>query len=329
MKLAGHEYPAALDAAVAARVLRTDVVLDVGCGIRPQAFFRPRLHLCVEPFGQYADLLRRFHGTRGDLLVLRGRALDALALLPDRAVDSSFLVDVIEHLPKDEGWKVLAELERVTRRQLVVFTPLGFMPQHHAPGEKDRWGLDGAAFQEHLSGWLPEELGADWEVHACAGYHETTDPGRRHGAFWALRTRHEALPALRERPLILWERPTDDDAGLARWLAAHSPSSYSLATPPELMAALPVLRATEAAAGAVHPILTGAPGGAAGKLGALRRQTLTLARLLERGGHRAVWLWSTGRLHGLAARAAAALARVPVRTREELLAKTARGPQGA
>ena len=88
-----YDTPALLDATLPKQLQHSETVLDIGCGIRPQPFFVPRLHLCIEPFGQYADLIRRHFAHQGNLFVLQGRVREALALLPDQSVDSSFLID--------------------------------------------------------------------------------------------------------------------------------------------------------------------------------------------------------------------------------------------
>jgi hypothetical protein len=98
---------------------------------------------------------------------------------------------VIEHLEKEEGRKVVAESERVAREQIVIFTPLGFMPQHMASNEADGWGLGGSAVQEHRSGWEPEDFGAAWSFYICKDFHGVDFKGKplekAHGAFYAVR----------------------------------------------------------------------------------------------------------------------------------------------
>lgn len=44
---------------VKGKVARTEVVLDVGPGIRPQSYFRPHVHICVEPYLPYISRLRK------------------------------------------------------------------------------------------------------------------------------------------------------------------------------------------------------------------------------------------------------------------------------
>ena len=61
--------------------------------------------------------------------------------------DACVALDLIEHLPKDDGWQLLDDLEHCATQRVVIFTPNGFLPQH---GHDD--------LQEHLSGWTPDEM---------------------------------------------------------------------------------------------------------------------------------------------------------------------------
>jgi hypothetical protein len=153
-----------LDRTIQDRIQKTDVVLDVGCGIRPQAFFVPKLHVLCEPYAEYLRILQNRYAQRSNVLILQSRWMEALRALPDRAVDSVFLVDVIEHLEKEEGTRLVAECERLARKQILIFTPLGFMPQDYASGERDGWGLTGIEWQVHKSGWTPDDFDASWRI---------------------------------------------------------------------------------------------------------------------------------------------------------------------
>jgi hypothetical protein len=58
-------------------------------------------------------------------------------------------LDLIEHLPREEGLRLLESMERIASRKVIVFTPNGFVPQE---------AYDGNPFQRHLSGWSVEEM---------------------------------------------------------------------------------------------------------------------------------------------------------------------------
>ena len=178
-------------AAVEKVIRETDVVMDIGCGIAPMNYFRPKLHLMVEPWREYSDILTYRHFGDKSVIIIRSGALEALRQLGDNSVDSIFLLDVIEHLEKDEGREVIIQSERVAREQVVIFTPLGFMPQHMEGGQLDGWGLSGRTVQEHRSGWEPEDFGAAWSLYICTEFHTVDFKGEQlnqaYGAFYAVR----------------------------------------------------------------------------------------------------------------------------------------------
>ena len=187
------------------RIARTDVVLDVGPGIQPQTYFRPRQHVCVEAHPPYVRRLQAERAGDAGLLLLCGTWQEVLPHLPDRSVDTAFALDLIEHLEKDEGYALLREMGRIARVQVVVFTPLGLYPQTYHEGELDAWGMDGGHWQTHRSGWHPEDMehaGDGWEAVVSPDFHRWDQDGNTLevplGAFWAIRTLDPARAAGRD-----------------------------------------------------------------------------------------------------------------------------------
>ncbi len=219
-----YNTPAELLATIEKSVKETEIVLDIGCGIRPMNYFRPKLHLLVEPWREYADILTYRHTGDKSVIVLRAGALEALQTLGDNSVDSIFLLDVIEHLEKEIGLKVVEECERVAREQVVLFTPLGFMPQHVEIGQKDGWGLSGNAVQTHLSGWEPEDFGSAWSFHICQDFHTSDFAGsplpEPYGAFFAIRNFDRKTVSIPDS-MTDFRHPTPADCELARATTAH------------------------------------------------------------------------------------------------------------
>ena len=131
---------------------RPHTVLDVGAG-----------------YGKYGLLAREYAGAArvdavdavpprfpvydhvwlGDL-----RSLESLLPADPPRWDLALFIDAIEHLEKDEAWKVLDTLVRRAHRVLVT-TPWGFRPQEIA----------GMPFETHRSGWHPWEFGQRCRVH--------------------------------------------------------------------------------------------------------------------------------------------------------------------
>lgn len=159
--------------AVVSAVRPARVLLDIGPGIQPQTLVACETHLCVEPYFEYSEILTREHP---ECTVISATWAEAIALLPTGSVDTVVLLDVIEHLEKDEGRRLLDATVALARSQVVVFTPLGFAPQG-ADEDTDAWGLGGTEWQIHRSGWLPEDF-PEWNVLVCEKYRTTDAYGR-------------------------------------------------------------------------------------------------------------------------------------------------------
>jgi SAM-dependent methyltransferase len=142
-------------------------VLDVGCsdgrgsevlrGASGCDIHRPALIAARET-------TRRRSVVQTDVRALpyRGRVFDAVVAL-----------DVIEHFEKDDALRVLGEMERVSRRLVLVLTPMGFLEQ---PGTSEE------PWQEHKCGFEPRELEAlGYRVAGLGGF------GRLRGDYGAFR----------------------------------------------------------------------------------------------------------------------------------------------
>lgn len=173
------------------KIIRTDVVLDIGCGIQPQMLIRPAVHICLEPFYQYVEKLQSLIGKEHDrhYVTLQGSWSEGVKFFPPKSVDTVFLLDIIEHLEKKEALALLEKTKKIARVQVIVFTTLGLVPQFHPDG-KDAWGLDGGSWQEHKSGWYPEDFGEAWDIQVIKDFHKKDNMGRSfekpYGALWAI-----------------------------------------------------------------------------------------------------------------------------------------------
>ncbi len=211
-----------VDEAVTKKCLQTNIVLDIGSGILPQYFVKPRVHICVEPYLPYIEKLQKDGLDESRYVFLNSPWDVAMKLLPDKSVDSVYALDVIEHLKKEDGLKLLKEAERVARQQILIYTPLGFYPQSYKEQNKaDRWGMGGGYWQTHRSGWHPEDFGEGWELICCKEYlfvDEDEQPLEKpFGAIWAFRSFGEnprkirhllAEVATKELASELWRRTT-------------------------------------------------------------------------------------------------------------------------
>lgn len=183
-----------LDREAINNILPCNIAVDIGTGIRPHDFVDSVVCICCEPYAEYVEILKNKVEEKTDKIyvVKQQTWAEALDCLADKSIDTIFLIDVIEHLSKDEGMMLLRRTEGIARKQIVLFTPLGFVAQHTLEGGKDAWGLNGAEWQEHKSGWLPEDFDDSWEVYACRHYHDRNNINEKldeaFGAFWAIKT---------------------------------------------------------------------------------------------------------------------------------------------
>ena len=205
--------------AVENAISKVDVVLDIGPGIAPMNYFRPKFHILLEPFDEYVQILNHRFATDGSVFVMSGMAQQLMSSFAANSVDTVFLLDVIEHLPKEDGINLLFHAERVARKQIVVFTPLGFMPQTVHEGEKDGWGLGGASVQEHLSGWIPEDFSEGWDFHICETFHKVDFRNQllkqEYGAFFAIKSFFSKPTPLPESIPNIW-RPLPSEIELEK-----------------------------------------------------------------------------------------------------------------
>lgn len=64
--------------------------------------------------------------------------------------DLILLADVIEHMSKKDGYKLIKKLLRRCKH-LLITTPIGFMKQ-------EKFWVERNKFEAHLSGWKPEDF---------------------------------------------------------------------------------------------------------------------------------------------------------------------------
>jgi hypothetical protein len=156
------------------KIRQVDTMLEIGPGIHPQLDFSKH-YLAIEPHSEYAEFLEK----KG-LFVIQNTAYKALKFI--RKVDSIILLDVLEHMVRQEAELVLGFAKAIARVQVIVFTTLGFIPQDYKDGKKDAWGMNGDYWQTHRSEWHPEDF-SGWDVAVEPHFH-----GERGGAIYAIHT---------------------------------------------------------------------------------------------------------------------------------------------
>lgn len=129
--------------------LATDSIVDVGTGINGVV----GLHLWDRMRGQKIaiDICEVRQLPAGwDVQIMDARGL--LAKMGEKSIDIVQCCDFIEHLTKADGHAFLADAERIARKAILLFTPIGFVESPAADRDSHN------PYQRHLSGWTYEEL---------------------------------------------------------------------------------------------------------------------------------------------------------------------------
>lgn len=124
-------------------------VLDVGCGFNSpvqQLFRRPKVLVGVDGFGD-AIKKARAKCIHDDYREYDVRRINEI--FPQKSFDCVLASDLIEHLTKEDGFKLIYRMERIAIRKVIIYTPNGFLPQRAEYGN---------VLQEHRSGWTVKEM---------------------------------------------------------------------------------------------------------------------------------------------------------------------------
>ena len=128
-----------------------DSTLDLGCGTgRWIKFVNIKNYLGVDAYGSYMKMLKLTHN-----VIIHD--IRDLSLFSDKSFDCVMAIDVIEHLEKEDAFKLIREMERIARKKIIIHVPDGFVYQD--PNDKrvlDDMGP--SIYQEHLCGFSLKEL---------------------------------------------------------------------------------------------------------------------------------------------------------------------------
>ena len=123
-------------------------ILDVGCGSSsPIRFISKKMYkIGVDSF------LPSIEKSKKQKIHDKYFNIDVLEIgdkFKENSFDCVIALDLIEHLTKTEGLKLIKMMERIAKKQVIIFTPNGFLEQ----------GIhDNNDYQIHKSGWDVEEM---------------------------------------------------------------------------------------------------------------------------------------------------------------------------
>jgi len=135
-----------------------ETVLDLGCGpFSPIQYCKNiKYSVGVEAFRPYWEQSKK-RKIHTQYLNKKIEELD----FPPKSFDAVLMIEVLEHLPKEAGEKMLKKAEKWAKKKVIVSSPNGFIPQKE---------VDDNPYQKHLSGWdyqTMKDLG--FNVYGLAG----------------------------------------------------------------------------------------------------------------------------------------------------------------
>lgn len=126
-------------------------VLDLGCGersplrlLKDDANFKGLYSVGVDIFSPY--ILKNLEANKIHSKYINQNIFNVD--FPEKSFDCAILLDVIEHFEKEDFLKFLPNLEKISKK-IIILTPNGFFKQD---------ALDNNPFQVHKSGWTMEDL---------------------------------------------------------------------------------------------------------------------------------------------------------------------------
>ena len=165
----GAEYTRILNAIYA--LIGGGAAVDLGCG---EAHTTKNWPMCT-----LVDLVQRASADRW-IEALDIRLAPALFAREQRKYNLTVISDVIEHLTRADGDKLIADMEPITKA-MFIFTPIG--PYKLDENSKDP--------DVHKSAWTPEEFEAlGWQVWAWPNYHPFV------GSFYAWKWNNAVTPSV-------------------------------------------------------------------------------------------------------------------------------------
>lgn len=150
-------------------LLDCDSVLDLGCGRHSMVPILPRKTRTVG-----VELFRPHY----ELAVQSKRHTQYLnedvtrVSFEERSFDAVVMLDVLEHLSKEEGRLMIEKMRRWARKKVVIFTPNGFVHQ-------DEYAEN--PYMEHRSGWTAAEMRAlGYRVWGVRGFKKLRKDDHEH-----------------------------------------------------------------------------------------------------------------------------------------------------
>lgn len=159
-----------------------ETLLDIGCGSNsPVHKFTSKIQYTIG-IDCYEPALKKSQESRIHDEYKIMNALEIGSYFKAKSIDCVLASDLIEHLIKDDGFKLIQMMEKIAKKKVIIFTPNGFLGQD---------GYDINPYSVHLSGWTVKEM---------------QKLGFRVIGVNGLKLLRGEIAAIKWRPAVMWER---------------------------------------------------------------------------------------------------------------------------
>ena len=130
---------------------KKDSVLDLGCGIMSVTYdIQCRSILGVDAWYPYVNLNKNRHH-----VLCMELNQDTMEYFLNDSFNVVIALDFVEHLnTKEDGFHMIKHMERIARKKVIVFTPIGFEPMD----DGELWAKGNPKYQSHKCGFTEDEF---------------------------------------------------------------------------------------------------------------------------------------------------------------------------
>ncbi len=123
-------------------------VLEIGAGINSYLrMINRNTHITAFEIDRNSIELAKKRGLYDNYIM--GNATKLSDHFSNKSFDMVAAFDLIEHLPKKQGYQLIDQMLSIARKKIVILTPNGFLEQEP---------FDNNPYQKHLSGWNYTEM---------------------------------------------------------------------------------------------------------------------------------------------------------------------------
>lgn len=131
-------------------------ILDIGCGpsdmwekVSKKLPINTRKRITLTMFDAETSLITNLNLGFKQVLIQKGLAPDDLSKFKDDQFDLVICFNLIEHLSKSMGYLLLYQIDRISCKSKIIYTPNGFVLQPPAIN---------AQHNSHISGWQKKDF---------------------------------------------------------------------------------------------------------------------------------------------------------------------------